>query len=306
MLTLVGAACGDSEKTQQKSNESSTTTAFEPSSSAATTTLPPGDRFCNLDAAPVETGTVADPAIVELSGLVASRRLDGIYWAHNDSGDQARIFALDETGARRGEFVLDGVTALDWEDITLVPGSTSDDIVVADIGDNQAVRDSVTIVRVPEPDLPAEPSRPVRLVGLAPQRITYPDGPHDAEAIVTDPATGELVIVTKAWVGVSKAFTTIDGAGDPLRDLGEIALEGGQLVTAADADAVSVVVRTYGDVWVFARDGDEAIVDTLRREPCRAPVAREQQGEAIALVPDFGGYLTISEGVAAPIWKVTP
>ena len=34
-------------------------------------------------------------ALNELSGIVKSRRFEDVYWAHNDSGDQPRLFALE-------------------------------------------------------------------------------------------------------------------------------------------------------------------------------------------------------------------
>ena len=40
--------------------------------------------------------TIRDPDIVESSGLTTSTVHDGVYYTINDSGDQARIFALDE------------------------------------------------------------------------------------------------------------------------------------------------------------------------------------------------------------------
>ncbi len=45
-------------------------------------------------------GTVAYEPIDELSGIVKSRTYPDVYWVHNDSGDEARIFAVD--GERAG------------------------------------------------------------------------------------------------------------------------------------------------------------------------------------------------------------
>jgi hypothetical protein len=39
------------------------------------------------------------PAVLpELSGMAASRRHPGVLWAHNDSGNDAEVFAVRETG----------------------------------------------------------------------------------------------------------------------------------------------------------------------------------------------------------------
>ena len=37
-------------------------------------------------------------AISEMSGLAKSRRYADVYWMHNDSGDRARLFAVDGEG----------------------------------------------------------------------------------------------------------------------------------------------------------------------------------------------------------------
>src|SRR4029079_17930791 len=58
-------------------------------------------------------GPITDPALTEISGIHAAVHNPGIWWVHNDSGDSARVFALDATGAVRGTYALDGATALD-------------------------------------------------------------------------------------------------------------------------------------------------------------------------------------------------
>jgi len=67
-------------------------------------------------------GTLQDPALVEVSGIAASTRYPSTLWAHNDSGDTARLFAITDAGADRVTFTLSGATANDWEDIALGPG----------------------------------------------------------------------------------------------------------------------------------------------------------------------------------------
>ena len=43
-------------------------------------------------------GTVAFQPISEISGLVRSQRYPDTWWVHNDSGDEARLFAIDDRG----------------------------------------------------------------------------------------------------------------------------------------------------------------------------------------------------------------
>ena len=40
----------------------------------------------------------------QASGIIASRNQKGVLWAHNDHGDDARIFALSEEGADLGNY----------------------------------------------------------------------------------------------------------------------------------------------------------------------------------------------------------
>ncbi|MDQ3588012.1 MAG: hypothetical protein M3375_06665, partial [Actinomycetota bacterium] len=153
------------------------------------------------------TGRVQTTDATELSGLVASRRQTGVLWAHNDSGDSARLFALTTEGRLRGEVVVAGAQNVDWEDIALGPGPSGQDaLFVADIGDNENERPSVSVYRVAEPDLsrgaPRSSAPAERLV------LRYPDRPHDAEALLVDPSTGELVMVTKSFGGDAFAYAT--------------------------------------------------------------------------------------------------
>lgn len=82
---------------------------------------------------------VQDARIDELSGLAASRAYPGCFWAHNDSGDTARLFLLNAKGETVAVVNLAGVTARDWEDIAFAGGY----LYVGDIGDNDGDRKSV-------------------------------------------------------------------------------------------------------------------------------------------------------------------
>ena len=49
-------------------------------------------------------GTVHITGLDETSGLAASRQNDAVLWTHNDSGDMARVFALDTQGRLLGTY----------------------------------------------------------------------------------------------------------------------------------------------------------------------------------------------------------
>jgi hypothetical protein len=90
------------------------------------------------------------PDLPEASGLAASRRTPGVLWAHNDSGDPF-VFALTATGGVKGRVFVTGARVWDWEDIAVGPCANGTCLYIADIGDNDRRRQSVTIYRTPEP-----------------------------------------------------------------------------------------------------------------------------------------------------------
>ena len=85
----------------------------------------------------------------ESSGLVRSRTWPGVFWTHNDSGDDPRIFAIDGEGALLAEFELIGVENNDWEDIAI---DDDGNLYVGDVGNNWNEREDLAILRIREPD----------------------------------------------------------------------------------------------------------------------------------------------------------
>ena len=132
----------------------------------------------------VVTGRLAAPEATEISGLVASTTQPGVLWAHNDSGDRARIFALRSDGSLIASLDVPGAEATDWEDIAVGPGG---DLLLADIGDNKSVRNAIDIYRVPEPRLADGPTTTAAATRL---RLTYPDGAARRRDAARRPAHG--------------------------------------------------------------------------------------------------------------------
>jgi hypothetical protein len=128
--------------------------------------------------------------LTEASGLVASRATPGRLWSHNDSG-VPQLIALDTNGNVTGRVAISGATLVDWEALASGPCGGGTCLYVADIGDNGGKRKDVTIYRIPEP---TTTSGSVQIDGAF--RASYPDGGHDAEALLAAP-DGRLYIVTK-------------------------------------------------------------------------------------------------------------
>ncbi len=225
-----------------------------------------------------------DPRIVESSGLV----VDGDLWVTtNDSGDTGRIFAVD------GEGRTVGVTT--WtdapEDVEALAPAAPGEVWVGDIGDNAAARDAITVARVPV-------GAGDRTVEPATYDLVYPDGPHDAEALLAHPSTGRLYVVSKVVFGgtVYAAPRRLDPERpNRLTEVGPV----GGIVTDGTfmPDGRHLVLRTYDRAVVYSFPDLEAVAEM------RLP--KQRQGEGIAVDADGELYVS-SEGVRAPLLRLTP
>jgi hypothetical protein len=132
--------------------------------------------------------TITDSRITESSGLARDPDAGG-YWTVNDSGSGAVAYALSTSGEVTGtlEYRADPV---DVEAVAMHDGR----LYVADIGDNAAQRDVVTVYYFSEARAGGE-SVPYRS-----WEFRYPDGAHDAETLLVDD-DGRLYIVTKGVTG---------------------------------------------------------------------------------------------------------
>lgn len=256
-----------------------------------TSTAVPGEVLCTVD----------DPRAVELSGLVATA--DG-YVSVVDSQwdrDQVVVVYLD-SACRVTRTQAYPTSPRDPEDLALAPDGA---LWVADIGDNMTAsnrRETVALWRIP-------PGGGDPVI----HRLTYPDGPHDAEALLFA-ADGTPVIVTKELAQAAYLYqatrplepNTAQGVplvrvGEfrptPTGEPGDLGRIGELLVTGAavSPDRTRVALRTYTAAYEWdAPDGD--IVEAITtREPRITPLPGEPQGEAIAYTVDGQSFLTVSD-----------
>ncbi len=266
---------------------------------------------------PVAMGTIEDLDVRESSGLVASRRSPGRYWTHNDSDDGPFLYCLGSRGERCGTWQVTGADALDWEDIAAGPGPDPSNsyLYVGDIGDNLDDRSEVVVYRVPEPAVPdgqPPPSRasPGRTEPAERLRLRYPDGSHNAEALLVHPQSGDLYIVVKdvkPWVYVVRAPIT----GRTIHVLERIAtLSTGTEVTGGDIapDGRAVALCGYGPGYELRLPtGAGRFDDVWGQPPQPLALGARAQGEAIAYRLDGKALLTTSEspfGGASPLYQI--
>jgi hypothetical protein len=232
-----------------------------------------------------------DPALVESSGLVVSARHDDVLWTHADGGSVAQVRAVDSAGETVATVTLAGIDPYDPE--ALAPGTDDDGspaLFLGDIGDNLEERPDVSVFRFTEPR-----SLRDRTVRAQWYRFTYPDGPHDAEALLVHPRTGRLLIATKGFAGAGlyraprDPVTTGEGTNELVRvgDVPALVTDGAYLPDGRFA------LRTYTSVHVYDRPGHEIGVAELPPQP---------QGESLAV--DGSRLLVGSEGERSAVYAV--
>jgi hypothetical protein len=234
----------------------------------------------------------------EGSGLAASRRTPGRFWSHNDSGDPV-LFALDGSGRVTGRLTISGVKVEDWEAGAVGPCPSGSCIYVADIGDNDAEREQVTVYRIAEP---AEASGSAKVADVF--HATYPDGSHDAEALLVTPE-GRLLIVTKGKSGPVSLYrfppelrsaTTmqLERVGGP-RKTGSPAEKNDRITDGAVSPDGNWIVLRSTQALTFYRAAD--LLAGNWREAGRVSLAGigEPQGEGVTFAANDAVHL-MSEG----------
>lgn len=300
-LLALWACGGDPEPgpTEPSSTVDSTPVGTPPATGSTGTpvdsTAPVPEPVCPAFAAPLVAGVVTDDTLVENSGLAW---VDGMLWAHNDSG-LALLYGLSPQGAVLQRVPVRGMVVFDWEDIAHLDGH----LWLADIGDNLSVRQYVTLYEVP---VPGPDAKEVTARGI---QLSWPDGSRDAEALIADPVTGDLLVLSKEFDGDTRVGRVPDPAAAEgvLEEVARVRFGGddgwgdGSLVTGADIapDGTAVVIRGYIDTLVFPRIPGEPWQATFDRTPCDVDVMPEGQGEAVAWGPD--GLWLLGEGSLPPL-----
>jgi hypothetical protein len=253
-----------------------------------------------LSAAPKDVCVIDDPRARELSGLVA---VTSGYVAVTDSqfdATKVRIVYLDAR-CRVSRTAGFPTAPRDPEDLAVAPDGS---VWVADIGDNETAstrRQTIALWRIPARGAPVI------------HRLTYPDGPHDAEALLFG-ADGLPVVVTKETNGRARLYRPTTplapntATGVPMVAAGEFHARGtgennflgglGEvLVTGAavSPDRRRVVLRTYTAAYEWDVPDGDIVKAITTGTPRVTALPDEPQGEAIAYSSDGTAFLTMSD-----------
>ena len=269
-------------------------------------------------------GKIKHEDIDEASGLIAT---ENWIWIHNDSGDSATLYAIDRSGNRRATSRIDGAFARDWEDMTDFSENGTDYFLIGDIGDNKERLPEVTfyVIERPSSDTPSSL--------LYTFTATYDTiGAKDAEAIVVDPITKELLLITKGRDGV---FHFLQGKlplpseypsdkiiDDPKFNANKIVLseihqepfatpplnrqEQSRFITSATLhpSGNQLVIRNYLTARIYTKTAEQSWAEGLKNTPCRLPLPLQQQGETLDFSPDGNSLWTTSEGSKQSLYEI--
>jgi len=205
---------------------------------------------------------------LELSGIVRSRSNKNVFWVHNDSGDQPRVFAIDSSGnfyksdryQNYEGIVIGGATNVDWEDIAV---DNKGNLVIGDVGNNGNDRKDLVLYVVPEPSPNASNTTWLKKFFFKyPDQKTFADRAdfnYDCEGIFF--ADNKYHFLSKnrsdTYTKLYRMDTEKTDEVNTLTLVDRFNIQG--RVTAADAteDGTKLVVITYEAIWLFERKGKE-------------------------------------------------
>lgn len=254
-------------------------------------------------------GTIKDKRLTEISGLAVSKKNEGIFWVHNDSGNDSEIYGINQDGEIIGIIRFPEKENFDWEDIALGngPEDNTDYIYIANTGDNYQIRKIYNILRLKEPDLDKNiKEQIIEVKNYDTIYFVYPDGSHDCEALFIDNKTKDLYIITKRDTLANlyllpypqlTGLNTINNAKFVTQTkLGfNRTKKTSSWICAADLsrDGNHLIVKSYDSIYYYKIDSN--LKYKLQDQPYYLHYIPEPQGESVAFSPDGKYYYTISE-----------
>lgn len=276
------------------------------------------------------TGFAADPGLDEASGLVASRSAPGHLFAINDSLNDPELFVLDRRGVALGRMAVNGAANRDWEALAHAEGPDGPLLVIADIGDNEAVHPHVSLYFLDEPEPGADGEYPGTLPLRHVLRLQYPDGPRDAEALAWDPLANELLVISKRdrpqrlyTVSLQQALSSSDLEWEARGTLPPLpAPSGSERASSAELgrwvaqptgldisdEPAWAAVITYRGLYLYRRENGESWLTALQRAPLEFRAPGVMKLESVALIPGTTDVMALPEGQPAPLirYRIRP
>lgn len=204
--------------------------------------------------------------IHELSGMTASRKYPHVFWAHGDSGRDAKIVAFNTSGKVLAEVFISGAPNADWEDVCT---DDAGHIYIGDIGNNVGAFPARYIYVIDEPDPYNPPAESVAFT----QRYRYvlaKGDRFDAESLVW--WKGSLYLLTKERGRKSRLFR-LDETGPEEVKLTLMGTLSVWFPTAADTspDGKKLLVCGYTRAQVFQVPDNGSLAEVVNRGTIHYP-----------------------------------
>ncbi|MFN2439553.1 MAG: hypothetical protein ABR503_10170 [Chitinophagaceae bacterium] len=226
--------------------------------------------------------------INETSGIADSKLNPGHLWAQEDSDSPTQLYLINHSGDVIKRVHIKNVVNRDWEDMALM----GNDIYIGEIGDNNLVYPVYSFYIFSEPLLSAD-----TIYNAVNIQFVYPDGSHDAEAFLVDPATKDIYIITKRDQPSKIYKLTYPyriGATNTTSLVGNLDYTG-VVGAAISADGKEIILKTYTSLNYYTRNTNEQISETLKKKYSKIGYVPEPQGEAIGFAINNSGFFTLSE-----------
>jgi hypothetical protein len=269
---------------------------------------------------PKVIGKIESNEITESSGITASKCQSDVLWTHNDSGDDAFIFALNLKGEKLGTWKVSGAKNIDWEDIAEIKNASGECVLyIGDIGNNTRLRDEFTIYRVQEPQvLPENKSsskkNPQATETAEAIKFTYPDMRRDAETLMVQPQSGDIYILSKSLSSASAIYKlksdfdlsktnklekvtdfTVPAIPNGFLTGGDISPEGKRIIICDYFNAYELTLpekaKNFDEIW--------------KEKPTVIEIGAREQGEAVGYSADGKSIFATSEKKNSPLIQVS-
>lgn len=231
----------------------------------------------------------------EASGIVSSRSVPGSLWILEDSGNPPQLFSLNADGTLRKKVFVKGATNRDWEDMAWA----GDTLYISETGDNLLAQNEYAVYKFAEPAAATD-----TVTAFEKIRFVYPDGSHNAEALLVDAKTKDLYIITKndQPAVIYKIAYPYSGKLNAPTAVGTLPY--GPITGAAmSADGSEILVRTISGIYYY--HGENLLPEALlKTSPQMLEHALEPQGEAVTFSASGNGYFSISEKNLLPAVKL--
>ncbi len=257
----------------------------------------------------VSAGLINTNLLMEASGMGASINFPNYLWVNNDSGDQARVYLIDNKAQYVGFANINGANNVDWEDMAISKNEAGKGIIyLADTGDNSFLFNTYAIYKMDEPTILPNTNGDVQINNVQKFEFVYPDGKKDTEALIVDHKTKEIYVITKRDAKArvykipqetNKINTAIFITELPFGGANTFAdVPGGATAADISQDNQEIIIKNYFQIFYWYLKKDESIETALKRNYDKIlPYQPLLQDEAMTFDTNQKGFYIMGETI---------